>query len=117
MIITEDIRTKINNCLTENKEPMCATEIANVIDMTTQKTTAILKQMVLYGEIKTCVINDNNKKYKKYICNEYMDNDIVIDYEIASKKEEFCFIIEETFEKIITFIEISIDFFMWYWYN
>lgn len=117
MIITEDIRTKINDCLIENKKPMSATEIADIIDMTTQKTTAILKQMVLYGEIKTCVINNNNKKYKTYVYNEYVDNDVVIDYEIASKKEEIRFAIEEFFDKVAIFIEKSVDFFILYWYN
>ena len=117
MYIAEDVRIKIEDCLTKNNKPMSATEIANEIgDISTQRATAILKSMVYYGLIKRCIITTDNIHYAKYTHNDY-EEEIVIDYEIASEKEEIRFAIENFFDRIATFIEKSVDFFILYWYN
>ena len=116
MIITEDIRIKIMDCLTENNKPMCANEIANEIGVSTQKATAILKSMIYCGLIEKRAIVKNNKNCIAYVHSNY-EEEIIIDYEIANEKEEVCFAFEEFFDKIATFIEKSVDFFILYWYN
>ena len=117
MIITEDIRIKIMDCLTENNKPMSANEIANEIgDISAQRATAILKSMVYCGLIEKRAIVKNNKNCIAYVHSDY-EEEIIIDYEIANEKEEVCFAFEEFFDKIATFIEKSVDFFILYWYN
>ena len=117
MYIAEDIRIKIMDCLTENNKPMCANEIANEIgDISAQRATAILKSMVYCGLIEKRAITKNNRNYIAYVHSDY-EEEVVIDYEIANEKEEVCFALEEFFDKIATFIEKSVDFFILYWYN
>lgn len=116
MYITSDIRMEIEDCLVNNNRPMSATEIANKIGFSTQRTTAILKSMVYCGLIEKRVITKNNRNCIAYVHSDY-EEEIIIDYEIANEKEEFCFTLEEFFDKVATFIEKSVDFLILYWYN
>lgn len=117
MYITSDVRMKIEDCLVKNNKPMSATEIANEIgEFSTQRTTAILKSMVYCGLIEKRAIVKNNKNCIAYVHSDY-EEEIIIDYEIADRKEEVCFTLEEFFDKVATFIEKSVDFLILYWYN
>ena len=67
MYIAEEIKTKIEDCLTKNNRPMSAIEIADEIgDISAQRTTAILKSMVYYGLIEKCAITKNNRNFMLY---------------------------------------------------
>lgn len=118
MYIASDIRMKIEDCLTRNNRPMTATEIVKELGdvyISTQRMTAILKTMTCEGSIEKHAIVNHNKYYMAYTHNDY--EEIIIDYEIANRKEKICFIFEEFFNRITTVIEKSVDFLILYWYN